>query len=259
MDDIAQAILNLSARVRQLEAIEMPTAGGGGFIAGSGTPDRVAKFTAATTIGDSLLYESGAEPHIGTAANKTLVLDQPTYDDIRITPGAFDRPGVSDPTIIAYTPSGAGTATYLYEFKKNDVASFTVQLPHFYKTGQDIRVHVHWTPGARGVAENGNAVGWKVDYSWANIDGTFGAMATADLSDACDGTNHKHQMTPQVTIDGHTAAKDISSMLVCNVKRTDTGADDTWSSALSGQLPMLLEIDFHFPIDTMGSRDWGSK
>lgn len=202
--------------------------------------------------------ESG-DMTIGTASNKTLLLEQPVYDDVRVTPGSFDRPGVSDPAIVAYDVNGGGVNTYLWEFDKNDIASFTVQIPHSYKTGEDIKVHIHWTPGARGNEENGKFVGWKVDYSWANIGSTFGNMSTADLSDACEGTDHKHQMTPEVTIDGHTAAKGISSMLVCNVKRTDTGADDDWASSTSGQLPMLLEIDFHFPIDTVGSRDWGSK
>ena len=179
------------------------------------------------------------------------------WDDLRVTPGAFDRPGVSDPALVSYTPTGAGTATYLYEFAKNDIANFTVQLPHKYKHGTDISVHVHWTPGPNGAGESGNYVGWKVDYSWANIDGNFVAMATADLSDVCDGTNDKHQMTPAASITG--TGKTISSMLVCNIKRTDTGADDTWAGAGTGNLPLLLEIDFHFEIDTVGSRQIGTK
>jgi hypothetical protein len=84
-------------------------------------------------------------------------------------------------------------------------------------------------------------------------------MSTLDLSDACDGTNHKHEMTSDVTIDGHTASKNMSSMLLCNILRTDTGTDDTWTGTSSGALPMLLEIDFHYEIDTVGSRTQSSK
>lgn len=182
--------------------------------------------------------------------------DAVVYDDMRVVPGSFDRPGSSDPIIKAVTPGGGGT-TYLWEFAKNNIASFTVQMPHSYKTGQDIKVHIHWTPGARGNEENGATVGWKIDYSWASIDGVFGALATADLSDTCNGVDWEHNMTPDVTITA--AGQGISSMLICNVKRTDTGADDTWASAVSGQLPLLLEIDFHYPIDTVGSRSWSSK
>lgn len=194
---------------------------------------------------------------IVTGTGKTLVLNTPVWDDLRITPGSFDRPGGSDPAYVAYTPSGAGTSTYALEFAVGSIASFFCQLPHGYKTGEDIKCHIHWTPGAKGVAENGKFVGWKLDYTWASIGSAFGAMATLDLSDACDGTNHKHQMTSDVTLTG--TGKGISSMLICNVKRTDTGADDDWVGNTAGNLPLLLEIDFHFPVDTIGSRTISSK
>ena len=203
----------------------------------------------------SLVTASDLEVTCG--ANKTIELQNVVYDDIRINPGSFDRPGSSDPAIVAYSPAAGAITTYAYEFAKNNIASFTVQIPHSYKVGEDIKVHIHWTPGTRGNEENGATVGWKIDYSWASINDTFPEMATLDLSDACDGTDHKHQMTPDISITG--SGKGISSMLLCNVKRTDTGTDDTWASTTTGQLPLLLEIDFHFPIDTLGSRDWGTK
>jgi len=181
------------------------------------------------------------------------------WDDMRITPGSFDRPGVSDPAYVIYYPNGGGLGVYLPEFAKNNVASFTIQLPHSYKQGEDIYVHVHWTPRDRGVAESGNTVGWKIDYSWANINGTFSDMQTVDLSDACDGTNHKHQMSPDVLLTGIGAGKNISSMLICNIRRSDTGTDDTWAGTLSGQLPLLLEVDFHYPLDAVGSTTHSSK
>jgi len=177
------------------------------------------------------------------------------WDDIRILPGSFDRPGVSDPAMVPYVYSG--TTTYLWEFSAGDIASFTVQIPHGY-SGTSMYVHIHWTPGNRGDEEIGKSVGWKVDWTWANINGTFGAMQTADLQDVSDGTDHKHQMTSEVLV-GSGPGKGISSMLLCNVKRTDTGTDDTWASANSGELPFLLEIDFHYPIDTVGSREASSK
>jgi hypothetical protein len=208
---------------------------------------------------DGALYFGGSTNgiKINKGGELTMLGTATVWDDVRILPGSFDRPGSSDPSIVSYTPTGSSIATYLWEFAKNNIASFTAQLPHSYKQGSDILVHIHWTPGLRGSAESGNTVGWKIDYTWANVNGTFGAMSTADLSDACDGTNDKHQMTPEVTITG--TSKNISSMLLCNVKRTDTGADDTWAGTASGQLPMLLEIDFHFEMDTIGSKTSSSK
>jgi hypothetical protein len=184
-----------------------------------------------------------------TANRFTLSLTE--ADDIRIVPGSFDRPGISDPTYVAYNPNGGATATYLLEWTTTDIASFTVQVPHSYAEGTNLSAHIHWTAGARGVAESGKAVGWKVDYTWANMDGNFGNMSTINLSDVCDGTNHKHQMTPDIIMNG--SGKNISAMLICNIKRTDTGADDTWVTNTAGNLPMLLEVDFHYQINTMGS------
>jgi len=207
----------------------------------------------------SVVAGSSGNTVTANATGITLAGTATVWDDLRITPGSFDRPGVADPDYVIYYPNGGGLGTYLPEFAKNDFASFTVQMPHSYKHGTDIEVHIHWTPGPRGNEENGATVGWKVDYAWANIDGTFPDMQTADLSDACDGTDHKHQMTAAVAIDGHTAAKTISSMLVCNVRRSDTGTDDTWASTTTGQLPLLLEVDFHFEADSLGSNTQSSK
>lgn len=194
---------------------------------------------------------------INASGSTPITYSDTVWDDMRITPGSFDRAGVSDPDIVAYDVNGGGLSTYLWEFAKNDIASFTIQMPHSWKEGTSIYCHIHWTPGARGNEENGATVGWKIDYSWANANANFGTMATLDLSDACDGTDHKHQMTPDVVISG--TGKTISSMLICNVKRTDTGADDTWASTISGQLPMILEIDFHYEIDTAGSASRTAK
>lgn len=192
-------------------------------------------------------------------ADGTLVFsgDATVWDDLRVSPGSFDRPGVSDPTITSIQPDGSGVTTYLYQFDKNQLGSFTIQLPHGYKTGSDIYCHIHWTPGGRGVAESGNAVGWKVDYSWANIGSGFSVMSTLDLSGICSGTNYLHQITTDAVISG--TNKNISSMLICNIKRTDTGTDDTWATNTSGNLPMLLEIDFHYEINTVGSRQISTK
>jgi len=82
-------------------------------------------------------------------------------------------------------------------------------------------------------------------------------MVSVDLSDACDGTDWKHQMTSDVTISG--SGKKVSSMLICNVRRSKVDAEDTWASSSKGELPLLLEVDFHIPVNTMGSRSWVTK
>lgn len=179
----------------------------------------------------------------------TMVLLQPAWEDMRVVPTAFDFAGVSDPTLVNWQPGGAGTTFKLWEFATNDEAFFSVQLPHTYKEGTDLKAHIHWTPGARGVTENANTVAWKMDYTWANIDAAFPSSSNIDLTDTCSGADDQHEMTADADPTG--AGKKISSMLVCRIYR-DTG--DTWTGTGTGNLPLLLEVDFHFLLDTIGSR-----
>ena len=174
------------------------------------------------------------------------------WDDMRIVPGAFSFPGTADPTLESWQPAGSGTTFKVYKFKKNDEVQASVQLSHGYKEGSDVYFHVHWTPADRGIAEGTALVGWKVDYSWANIDGTFGASATVDLSDACQSTDDDHLMTPDVLVSG--TGKTISSIFELRIYRSDTGADDTWAGGTGAQSPALLEFDIHYEKDTVGSR-----
>lgn len=84
----------------------------------------------------------------------------------------------------------------------------------------------------------------------------FWAMTGIDLSDACNWVNREHNMTPDIVISW--TEKNISSMLICNVKRTDTWDDDTWTGTWTSS-PFLLEIDFHYQVDMLGSRQRASK
>ena len=193
---------------------------------------------------------------ITTGSQKTISLATVVWDDLRIVPSAFDLPGSAYPSVGDYQTGGSGTTFKVYQFAKGDMAFFTCQIPHGYKQGEDIKVHVHWTPRDRGTEESGNAVAWKIDYSWANIDAAFGASATVDLTDTCTGTDHLHEITSDATVTG--TSKNISSMLICKIYRADVGGD-TWSGTTAAQLPVLLEVDFHVPIDTIGSRQNSAK
>ena len=106
----------------------------------------------------------------------------------------------------------------------------------------------------RVIIESGNTVAWKLDYTWANIGTVFPSSSNIDLSDICTGLDDYHEMSAEVDITG--TGKGISSMLQCRIYR-DTG--DTWSSVVPGQLPLLLEFDIHYQIDTIGSRQSAIK
>lgn len=170
------------------------------------------------------------------------------WEDLCITPSAFDFAGNTDPSLTDWQPGGTGVIFKVWAFEKNDEAFFTAQFPHAYKTGTDVDCHVHWTPRNRGALENGQTVAWKLAYSWAGIGAAFAASAVVNMTDTCSGTDHLHEISPVATISG--AGKGISSMLVGRIYRDN---DDNWAGTGAAGSPVLLEIDFHYQQDTLGS------
>jgi len=178
-----------------------------------------------------------------------------TWDDLRIIPGAFDFAGSSDPTLTDWQPTGLGTTFKLYAFQSTNEVFFTAQMPHGWKVGTSMYPHVHWTPGPHGVVEGTKTVAWTLDYTIADIGGTFGASATLDMTDTCTGVNEAHLMTPTPELDC-SAITGPSAMLVCRLYRA---AGDTWAGTVPADSPFLLEIDFHYEQDTLGSRTPSAK
>jgi len=177
--------------------------------------------------------------------------DDIVWDDLRIVPSSFDYAGVADPTLYDYQPTGSGIVFKVYKFDKDDVGYATVQMPHGYKEGSALRPHIHWTPCNRGTTEGTAKVGWKVDYTFANISSNFIAGQTVDLQDACHGVNDKHEITNSVSVSG--TGLTISHMILLRIYRSDTGTDDTWAGT-GAQAPALLEFDIHYQKDMIGSR-----
>lgn len=189
---------------------------------------------------------------IDCGLEKTIELTETVWDDLRIIPGAFVFAGLSDPDLLDWQPGGSGATFKVYKFKKNDEVFASCQMPHGYKEGSNLLFHLHWTPCNRGDEENGNSVGWKVDYTIANPNGDFLSSATVDLQDICSGVDDRHELTSSVTVNGN--GLKISNIIQLRIYRSDTGTDDTWVGITSAQSPALLEFDIHFEKNTIGSR-----
>ena len=192
-----------------------------------------------------------ATDYVNIDANGMMTLegDATVWDDMRIIPNVFDVPGGTDPGIINYQPAGSGTIFKVYAFAKGDEGFFTVQLPHSYKAGTDLKPHVHWTPGPRGVAESGNIVQWRLDYSVAAIGSNFPASQTLSFADACDGVNNKHQMTAEATISGVGLGE--SSQMWGRIYRWND-VSDTWVGT-GNDLPIFIEFDVHIQCNKLGT------
>lgn len=198
--------------------------------------------------GDYLSWDSSRKRFRRRPAPASGGHDHGGWDDLRIVPSAFDFAGNADPAQTTWQPAGAGATFRVWEFAPNDEAFFTCQLPHGYQEGSALKPHIHWTPADRGAVEKDKTVNWKLDVSKASVYGTFGQSTPIALPGTCSGVDDKHEMTASGTLSGEGLT--VSAMLVCRIYRD---AGDTWATNTAGNLPILLEVDFHYYADTHGS------
>jgi hypothetical protein len=121
----------------------------------------------------------------------------------------------------------------------------SAQFPHERRLNSLLHPHVHWGPSNT----NAGNVKWQLEYSCANIDGTFPASSTISVIDASDTVAHKHQIVSLPEIDTSLYGQ-ISSMCLMRIFRNPGDGSDTYGSDAE-----LYEFDIHYEIDTMGSRE----
>ena len=161
------------------------------------------------------------------------------YDDLRAPATTISIFGFgTDPDF------DATNLGYLFDDSSTEILRVILQLPHAYKEGSDVEIHVHWQP----TNTNTGNVRWEVDYKWTNINDTDAGSTTNDfVLDAGDGTAFKHQVASFGGTDG--TGKTISSILSVTFSRVGGDASDTYVGDA-----LLKEVDVHYEINTIGSR-----
>ncbi len=192
---------------------------------------------------------------ISSSGFLTLTGSATVYEDIRVPVTSTTRGGSKVPGFDLFKDNGSGSQgvfTYWFDSGSEEELYFTVQLPHDYKEGSDIFPHVHWTPKADGSA--GTKVSWGLEYNWANREAVFGntSIVYANTSSPNETpVKDKQYLTSFSTISG--TGKTISSMLMCRIFRNASGAGSSTDDYASDA--GLLEIDFHYEKDKLGSDD----
>jgi len=188
---------------------------------------------------------------MSTEADGTLVFQgaSTVWDDLRVP--LYARSTGSAPS---YTSGFAGNATlYAWYFANGatDMLHFEMQMPHGWR-GTVIYPHVHWAPVTTGTG----TVRWMLEWTWAEIGATYGASSTYNMDETISTASQwKHLITggvggliPSSSQDG------LSSMLVGRIYRVGGGTGDTYAGSAA-----LLAIDFHYELDTVGSREPTAK
>jgi len=147
-------------------------------------------------------------------------------------------------------PAGSATRAFLFDATSDECGYASFQLPHAYKLGTAISAHVHWAPTN---TDTGNVV-WQIDYTVANIGGTFGASQQLYIQQAGSGVAYKQQKANFTSI--ACAACGISSVFIATLCRDADGTNATDDYNADA---VLVGFDLHIQLDTLGSREQGTK
>ena len=147
----------------------------------------------------------------------------------------------SPPSVDTADPFGG---TFLFDAASTEVVAGIAQMPHGWKTGSEIRPHVHWSP----VDASAGNVAWRLSYQIANGGDVFpGSLTTAGIEvDAADGVADKHQVHGLTAID--MSAYRESCVIVWKVERVGGDAADTYAADAR-----FYEFDIHYQITKNGT------
>lgn len=203
--------------------------------------------------GDVDICQQAGELTVGDGTNNVLISPATgvyltgtatMWEDLRAPAGNL-TPGVTSPTWGNFV---GNVKTYLFDPTKDEALHIQFQMPHRWAEGTTISPHVHWAP----MNTNTGNIKWELEYSWANLDGTFSAPTVITVTDAADGTTSKHQITDFADIAG--TGKTMSSMFIARLRRLGTDVADTFTGNAA-----LLEFDIHFQVNSMGSKEEYTK
>ena len=194
--------------------------------------------------------------HIDCGTDKTIVLVESVFDDVlpySINPGTG---------LTAMSSGNFGSIGFKWFYWSNNTAANEeiqcfFQLPHSYKEGTNIVLHVHVVPEANGSVGNED-VELAIAYQWVNVDGTYSTTTNSTDSKefrigAADANKHKVWSFTALT----GTSKTISSDLIVRIRRLTKTADrvnDDYTSSV-----YLRYVDCHFEKDTIGSRQESAK
>ena len=187
---------------------------------------------------------------VDCGTNKTLELAEVVWDDLRTPINSSIRVSGKQPTETVYR----GGVVYSFSKTSDNTIAFNVQLPHNYKLGTDIEFHVHYVLPTAGSGAGAENIKWDFTHSWADIGDAMPSETTVNTTlDMQNNSANTHYLGEiAATIDGsHTSG--VSSMLICSLNR-DVSVADNYDDVV-----YVMEVDFHYQIDTMGSRQEAVK
>ena len=252
IQNLKQLILNSKSAkdINEVKLLGLDVSGGagGGFrtitIPSASSANATTKKIGDVTGGNYAAFSANGELRLYGEATQ--------WTDLRVSANSTKKGGSKEPTFTKILDNGEGSQGVFAEAFSATVEEelyFEVQMPHGWKVGSDIEAHVHWLPNVAATVTD--KVSWGLEYTWSNLDDAFGNTTIIYGDTVALGSTavaNSHCLTELGDIDA--TGKTLSNMMMCRVFRdaTGTGGTDDY-----GSLASLLEIDFHYQIDALGS------
>ena len=178
------------------------------------------------------------------------IVDGERWDDLRFPVQAINPPGqASDPDV------EASTGALLFAAGGTELVYGIAQMPHAWREATAIVPHIHWQ---KTTSAAGNVL-WQFDYEVFN-NGDVAAMnfpnqlqVTEPVGGTPDNDTANEALISsfgEVSMTG----KNISCLIHWKLSRIGGDAADTY-----GADARLLEVDFHYSIDSLGSAEQFTK
>jgi hypothetical protein len=188
---------------------------------------------------------AGSGTHTNVKALDLFPKTVTVWDDYVVPIVGANAAGISPPGLVKVNDDGAGsTGVYYFGFShtSEEEVFFTVQLPHRYKPGTNLRPHVHWGPTTTGT---GNVV-WGLEYCISINDVASTNTTIITVTDAAPGALLTQQIASFPEIVGTSMVE--SSLLNCRFFRKAADAADTYAADA-----VAMSFDVHFEVEKLGT------
>lgn len=186
----------------------------------------------------------------GTTTAEKIILSNSVYNDINSAVAAAKLPASNIPSWVPFTAN-----TSAYTFAVNDYADLgTIEIPHEYKEGTDIEIHVHLANN--GVDTTQRGVKYQVFYTYGIPNSGSHqfleeSSISAEITIAANTPDKSAMYLSLGAING--ALLKVGTQLKMRLKRiTATGTSPT-------NAPFVGQVGVHYQVDSLGSTTMASK
>lgn len=193
---------------------------------------------------------------INCGTQKTLKLTEGVWKDINVGGAQLNPIPAFAPDLDTFADEGGtDTGIYTLAFAVNESASGSFELQHDYKEGTDVSFHIHWQ--GKAAPSGTDNVRWELTYVFTRDGQTLDAPVTLAVETPID-TQYIITRSTFPTISGSTGGNNgsplqIPDQMLIKVERVAAVGDAYLGDAL------VCTAGLHYQVDTLGSRQIGSK